>query len=167
VLTALLGTVGLRWGEAVALRGRHVDVVRRRVTVEESLAEISGQLIFGTTKSHARRRVPVPASLLARLPAAGPDELLFRGPVGGPLRYRHFYMRHWRPALQELNLPAVGVHVLRHSAAARIVQAGGSAKTLQTVLGHRSAAFSLTTYAHLFDADLDALADRLDERRAQ
>jgi hypothetical protein len=96
-------------------------VLRRRVTVEESLAEISGQLIFGTTKSHARRRVPVPASLLARLPAAGPDEFLFRGPKGGPLRYRHFYMRHWRPALQELNLPAVGVHVLRHSAAARIV----------------------------------------------
>jgi hypothetical protein len=31
----------------------------------------------------------------------------------------------------------------------------------------RPTAFSLTTYAHLFDADLDALADRLDERKAQ
>ena len=70
-------------------------------------------------------------------------------------------------ALENLNLPKCGVHVLRHSAAARIVQTGGSAKTLQTVLGHRSAAFSLATYAHLFDADLDALADRLDERKAQ
>jgi integrase len=44
----------------------------------------------------------------------------------------------------------------------RIISAGGSPKTLQTVLGHRSAAFSLTVYGHLFDADLDALADRLD-----
>jgi integrase len=61
----------------------------------------------------------------------------------------------------------VGVHVLRHSAAARIVGAGGSAKTLQTVLGHRSASFSLTVYGHLFDADLDALAERLDERKAR
>jgi hypothetical protein len=38
---------------------------------------------------------------------------------------------------------------------------------LQTVLGRRSAAFSLTVYGHLFDADLNALADRLDERKAQ
>jgi hypothetical protein len=37
-------------------------------------------------------------------------------------------------------------------------------------LGHRSAAFSLTVYGHLFDADLDPLADRLDvmtERNAK
>lgn len=63
--------------------------------------------------------------------------------------------------------PAVGVHVLRHSAAARVIGAGGSAKTLQAVLGHRSAAFSLTVYGHLFDADLDALADRLDKKQVQ
>jgi integrase len=50
----------------------------------------------------------------------------------------------WHLVLARLDLPKVGVHVLRHSAAARIVGAGGSAKTLQTVLGHRSAAFSLT-----------------------
>ena len=95
--------------------------------------------------------------------------LLFTGPKGGPLRYRYFLMKQWRPALQELGLPAVGLHTLRHSAAARIVGAGGSAKTLQALLGHRSAAFSLTVYGHLLDADLDALADRLDtttERKA-
>jgi len=59
----------------------------------------------------------------------------------------------WHPALEDLNLPKCGVHVLRHSAAARIAQAGGSAKTLQTVPGHRSAAFSPTTYAYMFGAD--------------
>jgi integrase len=84
------------------------------------------------------------------------------------LRYQNFLTRVWHPVLRQLGLPVVGVHVLRHSAAARMVQAGASPKTLQTVLGHRSAAFSLTVYAHLFDADLDALADRLDtQRRAQ
>ncbi len=50
---------------------------------------------------------------------------------------------------------------------ARLIQAGASHKTLQTVLGHRSAAFSLTVYGHLFDSDLDALAERLDERNAE
>ena len=95
--------------------------------------------------------------------------LVFTAPGGGPLRYNNWLTRVWHPALEKVRLPKVGVHVLRHSAAARIVQAGGSPKTLQTVLGHRSAAFSLTVYAHLFDADLDALADRLERplRRAE
>jgi integrase len=51
VLVAVLGICGLRWGEAVALRGRHVYTLRRRLIVEESLAEISGKLI-SETPSH-------------------------------------------------------------------------------------------------------------------
>jgi integrase len=43
-----------------------------------------------------------------------------------------------------------------------MISAGASAKTLQTVLGHKSAAFSYTVYEHLMDVDLDALAKRLD-----
>jgi hypothetical protein len=31
-----------------------------------------------------------------------------------------------------------------------------------SVLGHASAGFSLTQYGHIFDADLDRVADRLD-----
>jgi integrase len=94
-------------------------------------------------------------------------KLIFTAPRGGPLRYQNFLSRVWHPTLLRLGLPAVGVHVLRHSAAARIVAAGGSAKTLQTVLGHRSASFSLTVYGHHFDADLDAPADRLDAMTAK
>ena len=141
-------------------------MLRHRLLVEESLAEISGQLVFGSTKSHTHRSVPVPKSLMERLGATldgkGPDELVFTSPQGGPLRYRNFLGRVWHPTLKRLGLSVVGIHTLRHSAAARIVAAGGSAKTLQVVLGHRSAGFSLTTYAHLFDADLDDLAERLE-----
>jgi hypothetical protein len=32
-------------------------------------------------------------------------------------------------------------------------------------MGHRSEAFTLTVYGHLFDEDLDALARRLDQGR--
>jgi len=175
LLTTVLGVCGLRWGEAVALRRCHVDLLRRRLRVVESLAEVSGYFSFGTPKSHAARSVPVPPGMVTAIARhlEGVDSdaraLLFTGPKGGPLRYRYFLMKQWRPALQELGLPAVGLHTLRHSAAARIVGAGGSAKTLQALLGHRSAAFSLTVYGHLLDADLDALADRLDtttERKA-
>jgi hypothetical protein len=43
-----------------------------------------------------------------------------------------------------------------------MIQAGASPKAVQTILGHRSAAFTLSVYGHLFDADLDDLAVRLD-----
>jgi integrase len=171
LLTAILGICGLRWGEAVALRRRHADLLRRRLRVEQSLAEVSGHFVFGSTKSHAQRSVPLSAGMVTALARhledldVDPQTLLFTGPKGGALRYRYFYMKQWRPALEALDLPAVGVHALRHSAAARIVGAGGSAKTLQTVLGHRSASFSYTVYGHLLDADLDELADRLDTVR--
>ena len=73
-----------------------------------------------------------------------------------------------RPLYQDATVEPVvvdsvdGLHVLRHSAAARMIGAGASPKAVQMVLGHRSAAFTLTVYGHLFDADLDDLAARLD-----
>jgi hypothetical protein len=43
-----------------------------------------------------------------------------------------------------------------------MIASGASVKAVQTVLGHGSAAFTLTPYGHMFDADLDDLADRID-----
>ena len=54
-------------------------------------------------------------------------------------------------------------HELRHTAASLAVSAGANVKAVQTMLGHASAAMTLDTYADLFDDDLDAVADRLDE----
>jgi integrase len=173
LLIRLLSTLGPRWGEAVALRRRHVDLLRRRLHIEESLAEVSGRFVFGSTKSHAVRQVPLTPALVAALAehlaehvAPGPDALVFTGPKGGPLRYRYAYMKLWQPTLIKLGLPVVGLHVLRHSAAARMISRGATAKAVQSIMGHRSAAFTLTVYAHLFDADLDELASRLDSPAA-
>jgi integrase len=75
---------------------------------------------------------------------------------------RRFTNRIWKPTLEQLKLPAVGIHVLRHSAAARMIQSGASPKAVQSVVGHASAAFTLTVYGHMFDEDLDTLANALD-----
>ena len=168
LFVAILGTIGPRFGEGAALRRHSVDLLRRRLLISESLAEIGGQLIFGPTKTHAQRSVPLPPSLATRLSEhleqvpADPDALLFTSPRGAALRYSNFRTEVWRPALECLKLPMVGIHILRHSAAARLIAAGASPKAVQSILGHGSAAFTLTVYGHLFDADLDALAERLD-----
>jgi integrase len=168
-LIRVLGIGGLRFGEAAALTRDRVDVLRRRIMVRETLTEVSGRLHRTATKTYQARAVPLPPSLadqlaghLAANVGAQAEAPVFRGPRGGNLRYRAFYGRRWLPTLGLLHLPSVGLHVLRHSAAARMIQAGASPKAVQAILGHRSAAFTLSVYGHLFDADLDRLAARLD-----
>jgi integrase len=169
LLILVLGRLGLRFGEAAGLERRHVDVLRRRLKVEQSASEVAGQMIIGPTKTYRQRSVPVPTSLMAALQehlrtkvGASPEAPVFSGPRGGRLRHSAFYGRVWRPALKGLHLPSVGLHVLRHSAAALQISLGAQPKAIQQVLGHRSVAFTLTVYGHLFESDLDALADRLE-----
>lgn len=55
-------------------------------------------------------------------------------------------------------------HDLRHTAASLAVSAGANVKVLQGILGHKSAAMTLDTYADLFDDDLDNVASLLNTR---
>jgi integrase len=55
-------------------------------------------------------------------------------------------------------------HALKHTAASLAVSAGANVKALQRMLGHKSAAMTLDTYADLFEDDLNAVAERLNER---
>jgi hypothetical protein len=66
------------------------------------------------------------------------------------------------PCAGARGLPPIGIHVLRHSAAAGMMQARATPKRVQTVLGHSSGGFTLTVYGYIFDADLDDLAVRLE-----
>lgn len=170
LLVRVLGTTGLRWGEGVALRRRSVDLLRRRLIVTESLAEIGAELIFGPTKSHAERSVPLTRSLVEALEThldehvgADVDALVFKSEKRRPLRYSNFRREVWNPALKRAQVPKVGLHVLRHSAAAAMIRAGASPKALQAILGHQSAGFTLSVYGHVFEHDMTELADRLEE----
>jgi integrase len=71
-------------------------------------------------------------------------------------------MSVWRPVLERAGLPPLGLHTLRHSGAARLISAGASPKAVQSVMGHRSAAFTLNVYGHIFETNLDALGEMLD-----
>jgi integrase len=150
-----------------------VELLRSRLVIEESLAEVSGRALFSPTKSHAVRRIPLAPTLRAALEARpkevdpSPDALLFPAAGGGPLVHSNFYHRVWRPALRAAHVPHVGVHALRHSAAAALIASGASPKAVQTILGHGSAAYTLTVYGHMFDADLDDVAARLDATLAE
>lgn len=166
-LVLVLAYCGLRWGEASALRVRNVDLLRGRLRVEGSLAEVNGQLIFGTTKTHASRSVPVPGFLSEPLAECmngrGRDDLLFTSPKGEPLRVANWRARVFDPAVRQTGLDGLTPHGLRHTAASLAVASGASVKAIQRMLGHKDAAMTLNVYADLFDDELDSVASRLDE----
>ena len=60
------------------------------------------------------------------------------------------------------SFPRVTAHALRHTAASLAISAGANPKVVQRMLGHASASMTLDVYADLFDSDLDAVADRLE-----
>jgi len=47
-----------------------------------------------------------------------------------------------------------------------MIRQGASLKAVQKQLGHATASITLDTYGHLFPDELDALADRLEDARA-
>jgi integrase len=166
-LVWFLGWSGLRWGEAVALRVGRVD--GRRIRVEESATEIGGKLEWGRPKTNEARTVIVPNLVASRLAplieGKQSDDLVFTAPNGGPLRHSNFTKGYWTPAVQRSEAPeGLMIHDLRDTAASLAISAGASIKAVQRMLGHASAAMTLDTYGSLFEEDLEALADRLDER---
>jgi integrase len=164
----VLAYTGLRWGELAALRVSRVDLLRRRIHVAESVTEVEGgRLDWGLPKSHERRWVPVPRFLVddlaAQVAGKAPDELVFPSSVGTTLRVRSARRSWFDRAAVSVGLGGLTPHELRHTAASLAVSAGANVKAVQRMLGHAKASMTLDVYADLFDDDLEAVADRLDE----
>lgn len=157
-LIHVLAFGGLRWGEAAALRRKRVNVLRRRVEVAESLADVDGELIFGPTKTHQTRVITLPKKTtemlrlhLERFVEADRNALVFTSPQGDPLRSPNFRRRVWWPALDEAGVSReVRIHDLRHTCASLMIMQGAHPKEIQHQLGHSSISVTLDRYGHLF-----------------
>jgi integrase len=166
-----LAYCGLRWSEVAALKVDRLDLMRRRLNITEAVTEVNGGVLaWGPTKSHEARSVPIPRFLAAELTelVAGrsADDLLFPASGGGVLRNRNARRDWFDPAARAIGVPGLTPHELRHTAASLAVSAGANVKAVQRMLGHASAAMTLDRYADLFDDDLDAVAERLNDSAA-
>lgn len=162
--------VGLRWGEASALRRSRINLLRSRIEVAESASDVSGKVIFGDTKSRKRRTIALPAFLnekltthLAERVESSPDALVFTAKRGGVLRHSVFTKYAWRPALKEAGLPsALRIHDLRHTCAALLIAQGAHPEAIKRHLGHSSIAITMDRYGHLMRDEAGRIADGLD-----
>lgn len=170
-LVLTLAYTGIRWGEAVALTAGDVDLARRRLQIYQTATEVEGVIRLGAPKSWQARSVPFPAFLAPRLTLLVTDKepgaLVFPGHGTKFLvrpdtaENRHSW---WLTALRDAELDHLTPHALKHTAASLAVSAGANVKALQRMLGHKSAAMTLDTYADLFEDDLNGVAERLNDR---
>lgn len=168
-LVLVLAYCGLRWGEATGLKVKHLDMLRRRIMIEENAVQVGSVIEVGTPKNHKKRTVPFPRFLADHLArqceGKGREDLVFPGENGQHLRLARVHednMSWFAGAVKRSGIPRITPHDLRHSAASFAVSAGANVKAVQKMLGHSSAAMTLDVYADLFDGDLDTVSDALD-----
>ena len=170
---------GLRRGEVCGLRWDCVDLDNRTITIKNQLQNIPGQpgaYRLVSTKNGKGRTLKVShfvVDLLCQQKAEQEkmkrlvgelwhDEgYVFCNAVGEHLSPSTVYHNFKRVA-SDIGMPAARLHDLRHSYAVVSLQAGDDIKTVQSNLGHHTAAFTLDVYGHVIEQMKQASADRMD-----
>jgi integrase len=160
----LLGTSGLRLGEALGLHWQDIDLAERRLAVRCALQRQPGRgLVLVPPKTPRSRR----AIYLTELAQSALKEqrqrqgerrsnakrwtdsgLVFTNRTGGGLE-QGVVERALVQALADARLPRVRVHDLRHTTASVLLAAGTHPKVVQDLLGHSTITLTLDTYSHL------------------
>lgn len=162
-----MGLAGLRWSEVAARRVGTVYMDTRRLLVNAAATEAGGRVHLGPPKSKASRRyVALPTLLVDELrrvcdgrPAAA---LVFPAPEGGVDRVGNFRRRvRWDEAIAAAGLVDVTPHDLRRTFGSLARAAGADLRYIQKAMGHSSITTTSRIYAHLYDTELDAVAEAL------
>lgn len=185
-LTMLCGLAGLRFGEAVALRRRDIDLEGGAVTVVRTYTRADGKKTAGDPKTkESQRTVALPPLLVGMLRShleehdvRRRDALVFPGQDGDLLAPTALYGRSSRvevrggrryvksaygfyAAREAIGKPTMHWHDLRRTAATLGAQSGATVKEMQARLGHSTPTMAL----HYQQATAER--DRLIARRLQ
>jgi integrase len=165
-LWIVLGTLGIRLGEALGLKWSDINWQQGTVTLVRKLERDreQGALVLSELKTkYSRRTLHLGAGPLAALTAhrdrqdfarkkAGEawqeQGLIFTTIYGGPLDQTRIH-EHWTPAVAKAGLPRLNPHALRHSVASNLLRGGCELMKVARMLGHRNATMVLQVYGHL------------------
>jgi integrase len=152
-LWVLLGTTGLRIGEALGLNWTDIDLVGGRLHVRRALQRQRGRgLVFVEPKSVTSRRcVELPQlaiTVLEEQRLRSDSELVFPNRDGEPVE-SSTVTDALKVALARAGLPRIRVHDLRHTTATVLLEANMHPKLVQHLLGHSTVALTLNTYSHV------------------
>ena len=152
-------TGGLRIGEVCALQWKDVDIDRGVLLVRKTVERIyiieggerHTELVVGNPKTlNSIREVPMTTELYRMLKpfrrVVNPDYYLLTNESipTEPRTYRNYYKR----LMNQLGIPPLKFHGLRHSFATRCIESNCDYKTVSVILGHSSINTTLNLYVH-------------------
>lgn len=159
---------GLRRGELLALRWEDIDLVHDIISVSKSVEILKNQPTIKTPKSDAgTRSIPIPNILHdVLIQVKGADSELVCPDSTGNIMSGSAYSSAWHSYMNHLNLYYGGsnasrtddeelviepftAHMLRHTYATLLYDAGVDAKSAQKYLGHANLELTLKVYTHL------------------
>lgn len=177
---ALCLFAGLREGECLGLSWKQVDFERGRITISQQLQreKVKGgrYYIAPSTKSGKPRTIEPPPvafeylraervkQLENRLKAgplwSNPDDLVFTDETGKHYAIFTFYKR-FKAIAASIGRPDARPHDLRHTTATVAIASGADIKSVQDLLGHATASFTLNVYAHTSEQMMKDTAARM------
>jgi len=180
-LWVLLGTAGLRLGEALGLKWDDIDWQRQTLTVRRTLGPdpVRKTLALAETKTKGSQRTLTLTTRAIEALKAHQDRqewdrrregwqelrLIFCTKYGGMLDQSRIH-ENWTPACEKAGIPRYRIHDLRHSVASNLIAGGMGLLEVAHFLGHRNAAMVTTVYGHVAPSDhgrAAALMERLME----
>ncbi len=174
---------GLRRGELLGLIWYDIDLPNRLISVNRSLARVTGKGLVASAPKTRRSRRPVKISkkttaLLAGIKAqrrevlqAGGIDIDENSPVfsnsqGTPLSpdaVSHGFNR----LIKQAGLPHLRFHDLRHIHAGLLIRQGIHAKVISDRLGHSSISITMDLYGNLIAASEEKAAEAVQEALQQ
>jgi integrase len=168
---------GLRRGELLALRWRHVDLGTGEVQVVESLERRrDGSLHLKVPKTEKSARLVIfPASVVDALSIHRNQQIAYRTELGlswePDLVFCEPDGTPWDPdrfssafayQVAKSGLPRVSLQELRHSYSSMSQRAGTPLTTTSQSMGHSTTTLTSDRYSHAVLEDFRAAADRID-----
>lgn len=173
-------TLGLREGECLGLPWDNVDLDKGELIIAQQLQKdktAGGQYkIVPFTKSNKPRSITLPPIAIECLKAerqkqrknrikAGskwdnPYNLVFTNEFGRHLAIFTFY-NNFKKVAASIGRPDLRPHDLRHTAATIVIAQGADVKSVQSLLGHATASFTLNVYAHTTERMKEDTANRM------
>lgn len=145
-------SAGLRVSEIVSLKIKNIDSKRMMIHIQGA-------------KGKKDRMVPLSNVLLTTLrryyKEYQPKEYLFEGQLGGAYSTRSV-QEILKVAKQKVTTKVGGVHMLRHSYATHLMEAGTDIRIIQSLLGHNSIRTTML-YTHVSKIALSKIESPLDK----
>ena len=152
--------MGLRVGEALALKNGDIDLKKRILYVKRTLTtDKNDKVCIGkSTKTYAgKRELPIPDFILPyileqmRVAQNNQDEMLFLTPQEG-LVLHSTINRKLKDIAKKVGIEEnISTHCLRHSYGTRCIESGMRAVALQRLMGHTDINVTLNTYTTIFN----------------